>query len=271
MQVNEPEAAPAQLKCPWPSEMGKVAWGPCGSGELVTCGNHAYAMWRAEGAEHESQPVRNFVNAMRWPLLTEGTGLTSWQTLRPKPAPKPVAAVDPLASATRRLGTIAEGPAPDQRPSPRVPIAAAADTSTLSGIRSSAQAVTPSVTPSVRWTPGGALLSAAMLQSPVRAGSTGGAAAAAPSGPAATPIARPVRSHAQALMGIGSGAAAANRTPMLLEGTPVGAADPASTAAATDATDDDGPHVVPDKPSQHGLENMFMSLSSPGRIERPVR
>lgn len=235
-------------------------------------------MWRAEGAEHEIQPVRNLVNAMRWPLLTEGTALTCWQAMRPKTTAKPVSATDLPSSAVRRFGTICDGPVADQRPSPRIPTATPARTSTLSGIRSNALAVTPSVTPSVRWTPGGALLSAAMLQSPVGAGSIGGAAAAAPAGPPATPGTRPIRSHAQAYMGprsgndVGSGAAANNRTPVLLEGTPAGAAGPPSTTAATDATDGGGPHGVhPDKPSQHGLENMFMSLSSPGRIERPAR
>lgn len=247
--------------------MGKVAWGPCGSGELVTCGNHAYAMWRAEGAEHEAQPIRNLVNAMRWPALTEGTSLASRQPLRHKASA--ATATPPLeqpVAAARRLSTIAEA-----APSPLVREAALTGTSTL---RSSALAITPSLTPSTRWPPGSVPLSAAMLQSPVGPGPAVGAAVAAV---LATPAAVDGSSQAQAMLGPRSGngsdpAAAANRTPLLQDTTPVGTTGPVSTAAATDATDDDGPlGIQADKPSQHGLENLFMSLSSPGRIERPAR
>lgn len=245
--------------------MGKITWGPCGSGELVTCGNHAYAMWRADGADHERKSVRNLVNAMRWPLLSEGTGLTH----RLKSSSGISAWERPLRPPSGgTLCTIGEASASPAQAVPGAPCHVIP-----AGVASHGDMgapVTAHMTPAVRLMPTSAPLSVAMLRSPV--GAMEGVQGASEAPPFLPSSSRMHDSQA-CLRTPGSGlVAAANGTPALRDTTPLGAANVVSTAVATDSTDERG-HVAAhaDKPSQHGLENMFMGLSSPGRIERPAR
>eukprot|EP00892_Ulva_mutabilis_P005300 jgi/Ulvmu1/3141/UM015_0181.1 len=270
-QVNDVYATPSQLKCPWPSEMGKVAWGPCKSGELVTCGNHAYAMWHAEGAEHERQPVNNLVNATKWPKFTVGTSLPRWQLVHSKDATAPaLAPPEAPAAAACLLDAIPDATVPGLRGGLFSTAAGLVETPTLA-TRSSA----PTLGPSSLRTPGGGVLSAAMLQSPaVMATPAGGAGLP---GVVSTPAVGTGSGYNEARRGsrlgtVAASAAGATTTPVLEASTPVGVAGPVSTEVRTEASEDYGRlGVQADKPSQHGLENMFMSITSPARIERPAR
>lgn len=270
LQVNNVHATPAQLKCPWPSEMGKVTWGPCKSGELVTCGNHAYAMWRAEGAEHECQPMNNLVNATKWPQLTVGTNLPLWQPLRPKAASTPAAtAAEGPPAIPGQVSAIAEGVSSGPSPQLRALTTEAVDTPTTTIRRNIATYGVPSLR-----TPGGGALSAAMLQSPAGIPPSGGAPGSAVTGQPSTPSAGPGSSrapghHVPRSGAVTTSAARVTATPVLEAS---GTNGPGSKDARTDTTQDAGvPAEQADKPSQHGLENLFMSLTSPTRIERPAR